>query len=258
MDTVMFVHGHPLDGRVWGPQAEAAAAAGYRVLSPALRGYRDGPRAGPVVTIADHADDLAAVVGRAVGGVGGVGGIAVVGVSMGGQIALELYRRHPGSVVALVLCGTTAAGETAQGRADRLAQAERLERDGMVGHTHRTLPLMVGPATSSDTQDLVRDMMLRTPARGAAASQRGRADRADLRPLLPRIAVPTLVLVGDDDPYVPVEQAALMAARIPGAALRVIAGAAHLPSLEQPAATTDALLGHLARVGEPLRAGACS
>lgn len=249
MDTVMFVHGHPFDARVWGPQAEAAAAAGYRVLSPALRGYRDGPRAGPVVTIADHADDLAAVVDRV------PGGVVVVGVSMGGQIALELYRRHPGSVAALVLSGTTAAGETAQGRAGRLAQAERLERDGMIGHTHRTLPLMVGPATSSDTQDLVRDMMLRTPARGAAASQRGRADRADLRPLLPRIAVPTLVLVGDDDPYVPVEQATLMAARIPGAALRVIAGAAHLPSLEQPAATTDAVLRHLARAVEPFRAG---
>jgi 3-oxoadipate enol-lactonase len=173
----------------------------------------------------------------------------VVGVSMGGQIALELYRRRPDLVDGLVVSGTTAAGETATGRAERLAQAERLERFGMVPYTHRTLPLMVGPATSSDTVDLVRDMMLGTPARGAAASQRGRADRADLRPLLPEIAVPTLVLVGDDDPYVPVDQASLMAARIPGAALRVVAGAAHLPSLERPAATTDLLLDFLRRVG---------
>lgn len=241
---VLFLHGHPLDARVWAPQAEALAAAGHRVLSPALRGYRDGPPAGPVVTLADHADDLAALLDG-----DGHSGVLVAGVSMGGQIALELYRRRPDLVAGLVLSGTTAAGETSRGRAERLAQAERLEREGMAAHTHRTLSLMVRHTASSDTVDLVRDMMIRTPARGAAASQRGRAHRDDLRPVLPAVAVPTLVLVGDDDPYVPVGQASLMAARIPGARLRVVPDAGHLPSLEQP----DEVLRHLALAVEPLR-----
>ncbi|WP_344419990.1 alpha/beta fold hydrolase, partial [Pseudonocardia ailaonensis] len=169
----------------------------------------------------------------------------VVGVSLGGQVALELYRRRPDLVAALALSGTVAAGETAQGRRARRENAERLAAAGMAGHTHRALPTMVAAGADPAAVALVGTMMLETPPDGAAATQRGRADRADLRSLLPRIAVPTLVLVGDDDPYVPVAQARLMRACIPGARLRVVAGAGHLPSVEKPAETTAVLQEHL-------------
>jgi pimeloyl-ACP methyl ester carboxylesterase len=91
-------------------------------------------------------------------------------------------------------------------------------------------------------------MMTATDPEGAAASLRGRAERPDYRPLLPRVAVPVLVVVGADDTYTPVSDAEAMHAALPDSALHVVEGAAHLPNLERPAEFNRVLGEFLARL----------
>lgn len=114
----------------------------------------------------------------------------------------------------------------------------------MAGYTQQVLPKMVAPHNIEALPTVathVLDMMRNTPAEGAAAALRGRAERPDYLDLLARITVPTLIVVGSDDEYTPISDAQLMHDHIPNSTLTIIDGAAHLPNLERPAEFNTAL-----------------
>src|SRR5215471_13049730 len=116
----------------------------------------------------------------------------------------------------------------------------------MKNYSQEELPKMITPRhvqTLPEVAKHVLGMMETTPPAGAAAALRGRSERMDYVPLLQHIAVPTLILVGDQDQYTPVADARLMHERIPGSELVVIEDAGHMPNLEQPAAFNAALHG---------------
>jgi 3-oxoadipate enol-lactonase len=240
---LLLVHGHPFDRSMWGPQLRRFATE-RRVIVPDLRGYGASP--GAVPEWPAFADDLAALlealrIDRAV----------VVGLSMGGQIALDLWARHPSRVAGLLLADTTAAGETPRSHAERLAQAERLLAEGMDPYAVDVLYRMVSPAAPPAVAEHVLAMMRATDPTGAAAAQRARADRPDRTRDLADVDVPTVVVVGSEDDFTPVAEAAAMAERIPGAELVIVDGAAHMPNLEKPEAFDAALARLLERVPEP-------
>ncbi|WP_308257715.1 alpha/beta fold hydrolase [Pseudonocardia lacus] len=230
---LLFVHGHPFDRSMW--RGQLTRFASRRSIAPDLRGY--GASTGAVEGWSDLADDLvdlldAVRVPRAV----------VVGLSMGGQIALDLAVRHPDRVAGLLLADTTAAAEPDV--AGRRAAADRLLREGMDPYAVENLYRMVRPGSPEGVAEHVLAMMRETDPVGAAAAQRARADRPELRPALGALDVPTVVVVGADDAFTPVADARAIADAIPGAELVVIPGAAHMPNLEQPDAF-DAALTHL-------------
>jgi pimeloyl-ACP methyl ester carboxylesterase len=168
---------------------------------------------------------------------------------MGGQIALELHRRHPDRVAGLLLADTTATGE--RSRADRLAMADRLLREGMDPYAMEMLYRMVTRGAPSAVADHVLAMMRATDPTGAAAAQRARADRPDHRTDLRSVVVPTTVVVGSEDELTPVSDARVIAELVPDAELVVVDRAAHLPNLEQPAIFDRALSRLLGRVDRP-------
>jgi 3-oxoadipate enol-lactonase len=165
----------------------------------------------------------------------------VAGLSMGGQIALEFWARRPDRVAGLLVADTTAAGETAESRAARIAQAQRLVREGMDPYAVENLYLMVSPDAPPDVAGHVLGMMRSTDPAGAAAAQRARADRPDRRAALATVTVPTVVVVGSEDAFTPVTDARVIADGVPGAELVVVEGAAHMPNLERPDAFNAAL-----------------
>jgi 3-oxoadipate enol-lactonase len=235
---LLLVHGHPFDRTMWHPQLQGFAAE-RRVIVPDLRGYGASP--GAVAQWADFADDL----------IGLLDGLrvphaVVAGLSMGGQIALELHRRHPGRVAGLLLADTMAAGEP--DRAQRRAAAARLLDEGMDPYAVEVLYRMVTPRAPGSVADHVLAMMRATDPAGAAAAQRARADRPDHLPRLASVAVPTVVVVGAEDEFTPPSDARAIAERVPGAELMIIDGAAHLPNIEQPDAFNGALRHLLDRV----------
>lgn len=244
---LLLVHGHPFDRSMWTPQLARLPRTGWRVVAPDLRGYGQTSLVAGVTPLHTFAADLAALLDHL-----GVDRAVLCGLSMGGQIVLEFHRLFPDRVRGLVLADTYAQAETAQGRAARHAQADRLLREGMAGYAEEVLTTMVAPHNVEalpQVAEHVLAMMRGAPPEGAAAALRGRADRPDYTDMLPRIAVPTAVVVGAEDEFTPVRDAEYMHERIPDSTLAVVHGAAHLPNLERPAEFDRAVDGLLARLG---------
>ncbi|MYS08363.1 alpha/beta fold hydrolase, partial [Streptomyces sp. SID6041] len=244
---------------MWQPQIDHFSRT-HRVIAPDLRGYgatplrtapdpAPGTDGAPLATGLDvFADDLVAVLDAL-----GIDDCVVVGLSMGGQIAMELYRGHPGRVRGLVLADTFPAAETAEGRAARNAMADRLLAGGaaaMRAYADEVLDLMVAPYNTHAAPHVHRMMCATDPA-GAAAALRGRAERPDYRKTLTTVPFPALVVVGRDDSYTPVADAEDMHALLPHATLAVIEEAAHLPNLERADAFDAVLEEYLRSLGRP-------
>ncbi|MGP3970409.1 alpha/beta fold hydrolase [Streptomyces sp. 6N223] len=246
-EPLVLVHGHPFDRTMWRPQATAFAREGWRVIVPDLRGYGASAVVPGVTTLGTFARDIAALLDHL-----GVERFVLGGLSMGGQIAMECYRLFPRRIRALLLADTFAAAETEEGRRQRNAAADRLLREGMAGYAEEALPKMIAPGTTESSPDVARHvlaMMRGAPPEGAAAALRGRAERPDYAGMLPRVAVPALVVVGAEDEFTPIPDAQLIHDLVPGSALEVIAGAGHLPNLERPEPFNAALRRFLDALG---------
>ncbi|MEU1478387.1 alpha/beta hydrolase [Streptomyces sp. NPDC005760] len=239
---LVLVHGHPFDHTMWRPQIEAFSASRL-VLAPDLRGYGAPPVSSPVGLFEDFARDIEALLDGL-----DVPACVLAGLSMGGQIAMDCYRRFPERIRGLVLADTFPAAERPEGVKARHAMADRLLREGMRGYADEVLDKMVAPYASPEVKAHVHHMMTATRPESAAAALRARAARPDYRELLTRVTVPALVLVGADDTYTPVSDAEAMHAALPESELHVVEGAAHLPNLER-AGEFNAVLGQfLAKV----------
>ena len=241
--AVVLVHGHPFDRSMWRPQAERLAAAGHRVIVPDLRGYGESTVVPGKTPLGTFARDITGLLDHL-----GVERFVLGGLSMGGQIVMEIHRQVPDRIRALVLADTSPWAETPDGRRLRGEAADRLLREGMRPYAEEVLAKMVAPATVEDRPAVaghVLAMMLGAPPEGAAAALRGRAERPDYAASLATATVPVLIIVGGEDEYTPVEQARRMHALVPGSTLTVVEGAGHLPNLERPDAFDAALLAFL-------------
>ncbi|WP_330336464.1 alpha/beta fold hydrolase [Streptomyces sp. NBC_00557] len=241
---VLLIHGHPFDRTLWAPQAMALAEAGYRAITPDLRGYGRSSVTPGKVLLADFADDLAALLDHL-----GIERAVVGGVSMGGQISMEFQLRHPHRVSALVLSDTSAPAETAEGKEFRNRLADRLLAEGMDGYAEEVIDKMLASynvAAMPDVAARVLGMMRATDPRGAAAALRGRAERPDYRDTLAAVTAPVLIVVGADDVFTPVADAEAIRRLVPHATLTVVEKAGHLPGAEQPESFDTALLDFLA------------
>lgn len=245
---LVLVHGHPFDRSMWRPQLEHLDGTGRWVIAPDLRGYGETTVVPGKTTLTRFATDLADLLDRL-----GVGDIVLGGLSMGGQIVMEFHRLFPDRLRGLILADTSPEPETAAGKRWRHELADRLVREGMAGYATEILPKMVAPANIAAfpaVAEHVLGIMRRTAPEGAAAALRGRAERPDYVPMLARIAVPTLVVVGSQDEFTPVGVGEFLREHIPGATLAVIDGAGHLPNLERPAPFNRAVDTFLAALAE--------
>jgi pimeloyl-ACP methyl ester carboxylesterase len=241
---LLLLHGVGGGREAWSACAPALADAGLTVMAADLPGYGLSAAIDPF-DLAGMAARVAALVeaGRA-------GRSVLVGHSMGGMVAQELWARAPGSVQALVLANTSPAFGKPDGAWQQGFLAERfapLEAGlGMAGLAAQLVPAMLGPAAPSDAAAAAQAMMAGVPEATYRAALRALV-AFDRRAWLPSITVPTLVITGQHDRTAPPEVAARMAARIPGAACVLLPGAGHLAPIEQPAAFSRVLLDFLRR-----------
>jgi pimeloyl-ACP methyl ester carboxylesterase len=228
---VILLHPFPADHEFWLPVAESLAAR-YRVILPDLRGHGEsGVGEGPA-TMEKHAADIVRVMDDA-----DVGRAPLIGVSIGGYVLFEFWRRHRGRLAALGLCNTKAPADGAEARAARLQAANDVLDRGTEPFLETMVPRLLGKTTRETRPDLVDEAlrMMRTMSPDDVAQvQRGMAERPDSVATLNTINVPTLLVTGDEDILTGVNEAELMRQHVAGSELRIIPKAGHYAPWEQP------------------------
>jgi pimeloyl-ACP methyl ester carboxylesterase len=219
--------GYGTSAALWSEGFLDALAAHFDVIAPDNRGTGQSDKPPVDYEIATLADDAAGLLTAL-----GLETAHVFGVSMGGMIAQELALRHPGGVQRLAL-GCTHPGGAAAVPADPAVLALIQPRPGMTPREAMAgiYAAMTTPETRRDRTvflDAITDAMLahRTPA-FVLRAQMEAIGRFSTWDRLPSLAAPTLVITGDRDELVPPENSHRLAARIPGARLLVLPGAAH-------------------------------
>ncbi|MCI4350780.1 MAG: alpha/beta hydrolase [Thermoplasmata archaeon] len=245
---IVYLHGYPLDHRIWEPsvaRSEDPSRAwlldlpGYGrsqglPVPDTLRGFSDWVHR----TLVERSSDP----------------FVVVGHSFGGYVALELYRDHPDVVRGLLLADTRSEADSEEARAKRAATIDRLRKPGQGLDVDAAVRTLVAPPTWSAqgaVVDLLRMVVASVPVPTLIATLTAIADRPDLTPTLATVTVPTVVVWGEEDQLIPPAESRGMVARTPGAVGVGIPAAGHLPSLEAPGAFADATRELLRRVDGP-------
>lgn len=237
---VVLSHSLAADKSMWAPQIPVLTDR-YRVLAYDHRGHGETEAAPAPYTMEQLAGDAAGLIEAL-----DVAPVLFVGLSLGGMVGQILGGAHPKTVSALVLCDTASImptdiweerinGARAQGMA---ALAQPTSERWFTAPFHEREP---------DIVEGIKDGIRATPIEGYIGCSEAIRDM-DLREVRKRIAVPTLVMVGADDPATTPDAARDIVSAVPGAELVIIEEAAHLSNVEQPAAFNDALMEFLGRV----------
>lgn len=174
----------------------------------------------------------------------------LAGVSMGGQVALAFARRHTDRLAGLAMVDSRADADAEAARANRHRMADAVLAEGLAV-LDPMLSGLLGATTREQRPHVVagvREWMHQARPEGVAWSQRAMAARPDSRQMLPALAVPAAVIVGEEDSLSPLAMAQDIAQRLPDCVLSVVPRAGHLSPLEQPDAVAAALTDLLVRV----------
>ena len=223
---------------VWDPQIPALIEH-FRVVRYDLRGHGASPVPPGPYDIADLGADLLGVLD-----VLGVERAHLCGLSLGGIVSMWVAAHAPERVDRLVLCCASAWFGTPENWLDRAAT---VRRKGTAAVAETVVARWFTPGFAQrhpETVARMRSMVGATPAEGYASCCEVVA-RTDMRPSLPSIGAPTLVIAGAQDPAALPAQAVELAGGIPAARLVMVEDAAHLANVEQPDEVTELILGAL-------------
>jgi 3-oxoadipate enol-lactonase len=203
---VVLLHAMPLDERMWEPQREAlgwrAALAGYDVETPNLYDLGGNSVDGWAERLLDRLD----------------GELAVVGASVGGYVGLAMARRQPQRIRGLLLAGSRAGPDSPERREARNAAIRTLREEGIEAWA----PNAPAPPPPERTVDeLVRTL-------------EALRDRPDASDVVRSFTGPLWIAVGDDDPFLPVEEAREIVAAAENGRLEVFEGTGHFPNRDRP------------------------
>ena len=228
---IVLLHPTPADHEFFLPVSRLLSSR-YRLIMPDLRGHGESSLGHGPATMHKHALDIARVMDAA-----GVDRAPLMGVSIGGRVIFEFWRRFRERVTALILCNTEARADSPEARANRLRNSDDVLQRGTEPFFESMLPKLMGETTRHSRPDLIEGalrMMRRMSPEDVAGVQRGMAERPDSIPTLKTINVPTLIITGDEDVLTGLPDAELMKQNIAGSELKVVAKAGHFSPWEQP------------------------
>jgi pimeloyl-ACP methyl ester carboxylesterase len=224
-EALVLLPGLMCDARVFWPQIAELSATTAVTVAPITQGERIDEIASGLLDLLPHK-------------------FALAGLGMGGMVALEIARRAPNRVSRLGLIDTSPLGETPQSSAIRELRIVKAKSGKIMDVMREEVPqtaLAAGPNRAA-IMDILLDMADTLGPDVYLKQARALQRSGDQQAVLRKLRCPTLVMCGEADSINPVKRHSFMAELIPNAVLQVIAGAGHVPTLEQPQAVTDALI----------------
>ena len=245
--VVCLVHAFPLGAAMWEGQAKALPP-GWRLLAPDVRGFGgstiDEPDADP--RIDDYAADVIDLLREL-----GVATAVVGGMSMGGYVTMAVLRRQPSIATAVILADTRETADTPEGRANRRSLLAIVDREGPSGVARDMLPKLLGTTTHAErptVEPLVRRLIKQQSAPAIRGAIQRMMERPDSHDVIEQLAVPTLIVVGDEDVLTPVDDSRRMHSAVKGSELVIFPQTGHLANLERPELFNDAVRAFLTRL----------
>ncbi len=219
--VVVLLHAFPLSGTMWEPQAKALNKTA-RVVMPELSGRTVREMAANVANFLDRLYIKEAVI--------------VIGLSMGGYVALEFVRNYPKRVRAMGFFATKAGADSAEGRKKRYETVRMVKQKGTKPLIKAMVSKLLGKTSQSKRPEVVKlakKIMTGVGKPRVIQALMAMAKRRDNTSYLKKIKAPTLILAGKEDVVIPIEDMRLFK-RIPSSRFHVIPKAGHLLNLEQP------------------------
>jgi pimeloyl-ACP methyl ester carboxylesterase len=268
---ILFIHGFPFDGSMWLRAIDFLLGKSdvgqnsflqYRVIIPDLRGM--GKSELPItsnsqeaelsgVRMEDYADDLNELLTK----LSVTQPVIVVGLSMGGYIAVQFASRHKERVAGLVMCNTKTTSDTQEAAAKRRELMNKICSSGdnaaqVLGSVADSmLPNLFASCTYSGKAEIVeevRSMIISNNPRGVYAASWGMVERNDTTDLLKNANVPMLAIGGSEDKFTPSEIIKELANVASKGKHVEIPEAGHLPPMEQPKLFAIALNNFIAGI----------
>jgi pimeloyl-ACP methyl ester carboxylesterase len=244
--AVVLLHGFPLTRDMWQPQEEALVKAGFRLITPDLRGFGESDVPEGPYSMSLFADDVVALMDYL-----GIDRAVIGGMSMGGYILLNLLERYPERVVAACFITTRSTSDSEAVKIGRLALLEKIKRIGTRSVAELSTATLLAGETLKRKPELVNTVyrwMTSVDIRGIEGALHALLDRKDYSSVLGKFELPSLVIGADQDSAVQPEDLKVLSEGLPDNELCVIPRAGHMANLEQPDVFNDCLLRFLRRV----------
>ena len=229
---LVLIHGFPLDHSIWNEVAHLLEND-FDLILPDLRGFGQSDSTSATYMMTDLADDIASLLDHL-----GIESALLAGHSMGGYVALAFAQGHASRVRGLALVASMASADAPERKAGRYAQAGQIAENG-IGETVAGMT----PKLSSDerVQKFVHDLMKKQKPAGYIGSLKAMAERRDTLSVLTEASFPVALVHGDADALIPIAKAQEIQAAVPRAQMFALEGIGHMPMMENPQATADAL-----------------
>lgn len=246
-EAVLLLHAFPFSSAMWSYQVEALESK-YRVVAPDLPGFGQSPPMDDPgsASLSRWADLLAMLIVHL-----DLGRVHVVGHSMGGYLAMEFLRSHAELAASVVLADTRSKSDDSDVWQARTDQQTQIRAGDSLENLAKPLSerlLSQDSLARPELVEYVRQLMVASHPDGWIAALEAMKNRSDSLGALKSLDLPTLVIVGERDRVTPLVEAHLMQSLVTDAELVEIAGAGHLPAIENPDVFDQVLIEFLDRI----------
>lgn len=241
--TIVLLHGFPMDRHLWDSVGDRLGTS-HPVLAIDLPGFGGSGTENTVLGMPETADWLAA----ALDAFQVNAPVVLVGLSMGGYIAMEFAVRHPDRLKQLVFCSTKAEADSDAARKGRIEMAEAVEHIGVSEIAEAMLPKLLADSTRKlhpHVAEQLREMIERVAPSTIAAAQRGMAVRHSMLDKIPQWPFRIDCIAGENDTLAGPDVMQSMVGAARNAEMHVIPKIGHVAPLEAPEALSQCILRHL-------------
>jgi len=245
---VVLIHGFPFSHKMWtfpGGQTEALAGS-FRVIAYDVRGHGESEIGDGQYTIELFVDDLIGLLDHL-----GITKAVLIGLSMGGYIALRAVERNPDRVRALILCDTKSDADSNEAKIKRAASIKAIKANGPRVFAESFVAGVFTPESFTAKPEAIKaiqSIIERTAPVSLCGTTLALAARTDTSSSLPGITVPVLIMVGERDLLTPPAVSETMKEKIPSSELHLIPNSAHMSNIENAPEFNKHLLEFLQKI----------